>query len=306
MARFILITGMMGSGKSAVSELLRKKHYIVIDSDSEVKKLYEDPEIYQFIVSRLGKDYLDEYNKIDLKKMRMVFANPTLFSEELMNRLLVKFTKSVDDKYLNSKEVIFIEAALTTDVQKVRARLNIFDMVIVHASADIRHNRLIKRTGYADMYMQNLEDRQSFENLNSTTTGINVPTHCVYHLENNGTLEELNTSVINALQNLGISHEEKFATYIRYLKEAPTYCHDNAWCYSFFNLGGCNNCPFPCKNIDMDYKKLHEKFIEEQKKANSKEKKWNEYMDAWADEYNQAQKDSKEFYITRTSYGDNN
>lgn len=43
MARFILITGMMGSGKSAVSELLRKKHYIVIDSDSEVKKLYEVP-----------------------------------------------------------------------------------------------------------------------------------------------------------------------------------------------------------------------------------------------------------------------
>ena len=300
MARFILITGMMGSGKSAVSELLRKKHYIVIDSDSEVKKLYEDPEIYQFIVSRLGKDYLDEYNKIDLKKMRMVFANPTLFSEELMNRLLVKFTKNVDDKYLNSKEVIFIEAALTTDVQKVRARLNIFDMVIVHASADIRHNRLIKRTGYADMYMQNLEDRQSFENLNSTTTGINVPTRRVYHLENNGTLEELNTSVITALQNLDITHNEKLATYIRYLKESPTYCHDNAWCYSFFNCGGCNSCPFPCKNIDRDYKKLNEKFIADQKKANSPEKKWQEYIDAWADEYNQAQKESKEFYITRS------
>lgn len=301
MARFILITGMMGSGKSAVSELLRKKHYIVIDSDSEVKKLYEDPEIYQFIVSRLGKDYLDEYNKIDLKKMRMVFANPTLFSEELMNRLLVKFTKNVDDKYLNSKEVIFIEAALTTDVQKVRARLNIFDMVIVHASADIRHNRLIKRTGYADMYMQNLEDRQSFENLNSTTTGINVPTRRVYHLENNGTLEELNTSVITALQNLDITHNEKLATYIRYLKESPTYCHDNAWCYSFFNCGGCNSCPFPCKNIDRDYKKLNEKFIADQKKANSPEKKWQEYIDAWADEYNQAQKESKEFYITRSA-----
>lgn len=301
MARFILITGMMGSGKSAVSELLRKKHYIVIDSDSEVKNLYEDPEIYQFIVSRLGKDYLDEYNKIDLKKMRMVFANPTLFSEELMNRMLVKFTKNVDDKYLNSKEVIFIEAALTTDVQKVRARLNIFDMVIVHASADIRHNRLIKRTGYADMYMQNLEDRQSFENLNSTTTGINVPTHHVYHLENNGTLEELNTSVITALQNLDITHNEKLATYIRYLKESPTYCHDNAWCYSFFNCGGCNSCPFPCKNIDRDYKKLNEKFIADQKKANSPEKKWHEYIDAWADEYNQAQKETKEFYITRSA-----
>ena len=163
---------------------------------------------------------------------------------------------------------------------------------------------MMQRLNY-DENMQILEKRQSLENLNSWANGTYVPSHAVFHIENNDDLEDLNTRVIEALQNLGISHEEKFATYIRYLKEAPTYCHDNAWCYSFFNLGGCANCPFPCKNIDIGYKKLHEKFIEEQKKANSKEKKWNEYMDAWADEYNQAQKDSKEFYITRTSHGDN-
>ena len=304
MARFILITGMMGAGKSAVSDLLRKKHYIVIDSDKEVKELYEEPEIFQFIVNNFGKDCLNNDGKIDFNFLRKAFAHNSLFNDDLMKRLLVKFCNKLEEKYKNSKEVIFVEAALTPDIQRFRARLNMFDMIIVHASDDIRYNRLIQRPNY-DENMQILEKRQSLENLNSWANGTYVPSHAVFHIENNDDLEDLNTRVIEALQNLGISHEEKFATYIRYLKEAPTYCHDNAWCYSFFNLGGCANCPFPCKNIDIGYKKLHEKFIEEQKKANSKEKKWNEYMDAWADEYNQAQKDSKEFYITRTSHGDN-
>jgi dephospho-CoA kinase len=305
MARFILITGMMGAGKSAVSDLLRMKHYIVIDSDKEVKELYDEPEIFQFVVNHFGKDCLNDDNKIDFNFLRKAFAHNSLFNDDLMKRLLAKFCNKLEEKYKNSKEVIFVEAALTPDIQHFRARLNMFDMIIVHASDDIRYNRLIQRPNY-DENMRVLEKRQSLENLNVWATGVYVPHYAIFHIENNENLEDLNTNVIEALQNLGISHEEKFATYIRYLKEAPTYCHDNAWCYSFFNLGGCNNCPFPCKNIDRDYKKLHEKFIEEQKKANSKEKKWNEYMDAWADEYNQAQKDSKEFYITRTSHGDNN
>lgn len=304
MARFILITGMMGSGKSAVSDLLRKKHYIVIDSDKEVKELYDDPEIFQFVVNHCGKACLNDSGKIDFYFLRKAFAHNSLFNDDLMKRLLVKLCNKLEEKYKNSKEVIFVEAALTPDIQNFRARLNMFDMVIVHASDDIRYNRLIQRSNY-DENMQILEKRQSLENLNTCTSGVYVPAHAIFHIDNNENLEDLNTNIIKALQNLRISHEEKLATYIRFLKEAPTYCHDNAWCYSFFNLGGCNNCPFPCNNIDRNYKKLNEKFIEEQKKANSKEKKFSEYMDAWADEYNQAQKDSKEFYITRTSHGDN-
>ena len=102
---------------------------------------------------------------------------------------------------------------------------------------------------------------------------------------------------VNVLQNLGITHEEKLATYLRYLKEAPSYCHDNAWCYSFFNLGGCNNCPFPCSQFDKNYQKLNAKFIEEQKKAYSPEVMYSKFIQAWADDYNQAQKDSKEFFV---------
>lgn len=297
MPRFILVTGMMGSGKSVVSELLRKKHYIVIDSDSEVKALYEDPEIYQYLIAHLGKDILTNTGKIDFAKMRAVFANSEVAGDDIMHRLLVKFTNNLIEKYRNNKEVVFIEAALTPQVQRVRAKLEIFDMVIVHADDEIRKARIEARGNFMDKNMEILASYQSMENLSPVATGINVPNHAVIHIDNNGTLEELNDKLVYVLQNLGITHQEKLATYLRYLKEAPSYCHDNAWCYSFFNLGGCNNCPFPCSQFDKNYQKLNAKFIEEQKKAYSPEVMYSKFIQAWADDYNQAQKDSKEFFV---------
>jgi len=297
MSRFILVTGMMGSGKSAVSELLRKKHYIVIDSDSEVKTLYEDPEIYQYLIAHLGKDILTTTGKIDFAKMRDVFVNSEVAGDDIMRRLLAKFTNNLIEKYRNNKEVVFIEAALTPQVQRVRAKLEIFDMVIVHADDEVRKARIEARGNFMDKNMEILASYQSMENLSPVATGINVPNHAVIHIDNNGTLEELNDKLVNVLQNLGITHEEKLATYLRYLKEAPSYCHDNAWCYSFFNLGGCNNCPFPCSQFDKNYQKLNAKFIEEQKKAYSPEVMYSKFIQAWADDYNQAQKDSKEFFV---------
>ena len=297
MSRFILVTGMMGSGKSAVSELLRKKHYIVIDSDSEVKTLYEDPEIYQYLIAHLGKDILTTIGKIDFAKMRDVFVNSEVAGDDIMRRLLAKFTNNLIEKYRNNKEVVFIEAALTPQVQRVRAKLEIFDMVIVHADDEVRKARIEARGNFMDKNMEILASYQSMENLNPVATGINVPNHAVVHIDNNGTLEELNDKLVFVLQNLGITHQEKLAMYLRYLKEAPSYCHDNAWCYSFFNLGGCNNCPFPCSQFDKNYQKLNAKFREEQKKAYSPEVMYSKFIQAWADDYNQAQKDSNEFFV---------
>lgn len=297
MSRFILVTGMMGSGKSAVSELLRKKHYIVIDSDNEVKALYEDPEIYQYLIANLGKDILTTTGKIDLAEMRDVFANSEIAGDDIMRRLLAKFTNNLIEKYRNNKEVVFIEAALTPQVQRVRAKLEIFDMIIVHANDEVRKARIEARGNFMDKNMEILASYQSMENLSPIATGVNVPNHAVLHIDNNGTLEELNDKLVDVLQNLGINHQEKLATYLRYLKEAPSYCHDNAWCYSFFNLGGCNNCPFPCSQFDKNYQKLNAKFREEQKKAYSPETMYSKFIQAWADDYNQAQKDSKEFFV---------
>lgn len=308
MARFVLITGKIGSGKSAVSELLRKKHYIVVDTDKEVKKLYaEDAEMFQSVVEQFGRASLNEdgsLNKAYLAEA-MLSKDPEMQEkvEIVTNNVVMRLLQNLERFYEDWDEVIFVEAALTKEVGWCRSYLSMHDVLMVKTDETLRQERLQKRENY-EMTKQ-FEQLQSEDNLNMYRSygleqSLNPPDNLIV-VENNGSVEELNDRLMVVLEKeLKLTHKEKLATYLRYLAECPTYCHDNAWCYSFFNCGGCINCPFPCANQDKYYKKLNEKFIAEQKKANSPEKKWNEYIDAWADEYNQAQKEIKEYYVTRT------
>ena len=309
MARFVLITGKIGSGKSAVSELLRKKHYIVVDTDKEVKKLYtEDPEIFQSVVEQYGRASLNEdgsFNKAYLVEA-MFSKDPEMQEkvETVTNNVVMRLLQNLERFYEDWDEVIFVEAALTKEIGWCRSYLSMHDVLMVKTDETLRQERLQKRENY--QMTKQFEQLQSEDNLNMYRSyGLEQPLDPPDNLivvENNGSVEELNDRLMVVLEKeLKLTHKEKLATYLRYLAECPTYCHDNAWCYSFFNCGGCVNCPFPCANQDKYYKKLQEKFIAEQKKANSKEKKWDEYIDAWADEYNQAQKEIKEYYVTRTA-----
>lgn len=309
MARFVLITGKIGSGKSAVSELLRKKHYIVVDTDKEVKKLYtEDAEIFQSVVEQYGRASLNEdgsFNKAYL--VDAIFSKDPEMQEKVetvTNNVVMRLLQNLERFYEDWDEVVFVEAALTKEVGWCRSYLSMHDVLMVKTDETLRQERLQKRENYEKT--KQFEQLQSEDNLNMYRSyGLEQPLDPPDNLivvENNGSVEELNDRLMVVLEKeLKLTHKEKLATYLRYLAECPTYCHDNAWCYSFFNCGGCVNCPFPCANQDKYYKKLNEKFIAEQKKANSKEKKWDEYIDAWADEYNQAQKEIKEYYVTRTA-----
>ena len=309
MARFVLITGKIGSGKSAVSELLRKKHYIVVDTDKEVKKLYaEDAEMFQSVVEQFGRASLNEDGSLNKAYFAeaMLSKDPEIQEkvEIITNNVVMRLLQNLERFYEDWDEVIFVEAALTKEVGWCRSYLSMHDVLMVKTDETLRQERLQKRENY-EMTKQ-FEQLQSEDNLNMYRSyGIEQPLNPPDNLivvENNGSVEELNDRLMVVLEKeLKLTHKEKLATYLRYLAECPTYCHDNAWCYSFFNCGGCVNCPFPCANQDKYYKKLNEKFIAEQKKANYKETKWNEYIDAWADEYNQAQKEIKEYYVTRTA-----
>lgn len=305
MARFVLITGKIGSGKSKVAELLRKKHYIVIDSDSEVKKLAYNPEVYKTIVSWVGPKGLNKDGSFN----KDYFRNELFFSEEPEKRELMKnitdllvkeLIEYLDARYEDSKEVIFVEAALTEQVGVSRSLLSINDVIFVHTKDELRLTRLKERPNYEAT--KQFEKFQFAKNLNKYNFfGMTMPLGPVRNfilLKNNGSETDLNDELMVLLEKkLNLTHEEKFATYVRYLKEAPTYCHDNAWCYSFFNLGGCVNCPFPCQSQDKYYQKLNQKFREEQKKKHSPETKYEEFIQAWADDYNQAQTEGKEFYV---------
>ena len=115
MPRFVLITGRMGSGKSAVSDLLRKKHYKVIDTDSEVKKYYEDPDVFKFIVNTFGKGILDENGSIDKWKILQVYKRKDKTECNALSAILI--SKLIEQlSAIQKQEVIFVEGALIREI----------------------------------------------------------------------------------------------------------------------------------------------------------------------------------------------
>ena len=250
MDRDILITGLLGSGKSAVSDLLRNKHYTVIDCDTEIKKLYSKPEVFHYIVRQAGKNVVSDFGTLNLNEMRKFIESGTEAKAIVMDYLINIFAENLSEKYKSSDSVIFVEAAAIPEINALRFALPLHDMIIVHCNEETRHTRLLARQNYVPN--MTLEQMQSLENLNGY--GAN---HAVVHINNDGTLDDLNDKLMKILESdLGITHKEKLAVYMDFLKLAPNYCHTNAWCYSFFNLGGCKNCPFPCANQDKYYEKF--------------------------------------------------
>jgi hypothetical protein len=137
------------------------------------------------------------------------------------------------------------------------------DVLLVKTDETLRQERLKMRANYEKT--KEFEKFQSEDNLNLYRCyGIEQqlePPENLIVLDNNGSLDDLNNQLMEVLEyRLKLTHKEKLATYIRYLQECPDYCHDNAWCYSFFNCGGCATCPFPCAKQDKYYKKLNEDF----------------------------------------------
>lgn len=261
MARFTLITGKMGCGKSAVSKLLRDKHFIVIDSDSEVKSIYNEPNIFCELVKHFPSVLKD--GDLDMNYIRETILDDTSDKDFIMSLVIPRLLDKLTTKYEDSKEMIFIEAALTPELGWCVNCLEIKNVIKVNVNEDLRKERLVNRGVSLEMQAKfdKIQDEKYINEYwrGGSFIGNNDDLN-IFHINNDGSIKDLNDKLIEIQMKLGLTHQEKLATYLRYLQEFPFYYSENAWCYSFYNSCGCNGCPFPCKSIDKDWKKLNESF----------------------------------------------
>ncbi len=98
----IAVTGTIGSGKSTVSILLRRRHLPVFDADHYSRIcLHRDHPVYAEIVKTFGTDILDEEEEIDRKKL----ASIVFSSEEkrfLLNGLVHPYVLAGLEKFFES------------------------------------------------------------------------------------------------------------------------------------------------------------------------------------------------------------
>ena len=162
--RTVIVTGGIGSGKSAVCALLRKRGIPVYDSDSRVKELYKSR---RSLVPRLEKALGCPLRQADgtLDKARL---SALIFSDEGARETLESIVYPI----------------LLKDFQRWRSRQEAPFVVLVDAPRELRIRRVMARDGVSREQVQRRLEAQDLplEKVNVT-------------LSNSGSVEELQQAV---------------------------------------------------------------------------------------------------------------
>ena len=143
------ITGNIGSGKSAVCQILANLGTVIIDADELAHEAYQPhSQIWQEIVTAFGKHILKSSNEIDRKKLaQIVFSNPASLAR--LNKIVHPETyrlvrQKIDSYRRQGAKTIALEAALLIEA----GWMNLVDKLwLVKAPDDMVLQRLSQHKG---------------------------------------------------------------------------------------------------------------------------------------------------------------
>ncbi len=140
------ITGGIGSGKTTLSEHLRREGFSVYDSDKEARRLQNNhPVIREKLTELFGADIYNEsgLNRAELAKI--VFGNPELLRK--LNDIVHPVVRDDFKQWImrnNSEKYAFVESAILFE-SGFNKLVDI--VVLMTASEELRIRRVIKRDG---------------------------------------------------------------------------------------------------------------------------------------------------------------
>ncbi|MDU1708510.1 MAG: dephospho-CoA kinase, partial [Anaerococcus vaginalis] len=140
----IVITGTIASGKSSLSEILRKKGYQVIDSDEINKKLLEKDQInYKEILSSKAFDEAFDGENLDKKILAKIIFNNSQ-KRELINEITHKNIIAYINNLIreSNEKNIFVEIPLYFQMKE---KFPCDYVWLVTADREIQIERLMQR-----------------------------------------------------------------------------------------------------------------------------------------------------------------
>jgi dephospho-CoA kinase len=147
------ITGIIGSGKTTASNILKQKGFTVIDLDRLAKKAIALKEVQEDIIERLGKKYVKDGNPVIEKLRDAVFMDSDALRELesiIHPRVGDELWKEVDRQRGAGTEVVIVDGPLLyeTDLHK-----NLDRVVVVSAKTNKIKERL-KARGMSEKDME--------------------------------------------------------------------------------------------------------------------------------------------------------
>lgn len=116
MGKIIGITGGIASGKSTVTDFLRKQGYQVVDADQVVHELQKPGEkLFQVLLSEFGSDIIQTNGFLDRKKLgQIVFGDTTLLTKinQLQGEIIREELAMRCRKLAQKEELFFMDIPL--------------------------------------------------------------------------------------------------------------------------------------------------------------------------------------------------
>ena len=191
----IVITGTIGSGKSALSSIIRELGFVVIDSDQVNKKLLEKGQANYEAIKKdpfFRKAFVsDELDKNKLAKM--IFASPDLMKR--LNKLTHPNIMAEIERQIGSldEKNVFVEIPL---FYQMEAKFDPDLILFVRESEEIQIKRLTERDGINELYAKSKIATQE-KSIMAKDDGKII-------IDNDGSIEELRAKIIEILRTENI------------------------------------------------------------------------------------------------------
>ena len=195
MTKIIGITGGIASGKSTVVEEIRQAGYQVIDADAVVHDLQtKGGQLYQALLDWLGPEILRVDGQLNRPKLsQLIFSSPEhqVKSAQLQNDIIRQVLAKERDRLAQSEDIFFMDIPLLVELDY----LDWFDAIwLVYVDEDKQVQRLMERNGY--------NQAQAQQRIAVQMPLLEKKKYATLVLDNNGSLEDLQQQVRQALKNL--------------------------------------------------------------------------------------------------------
>lgn len=151
-SKLVIITGSIASGKSTFCKFIEDKGYKVIDADVFSRDIYDIEEIKAFTVKLYGKSILDNFSKIDRRKLtkRMLELPQQICNlNNLTHPVIMERVKEEIDKY-KMEDLIFLEIPLYYESEVlISSFVSPYKLVFIKTDLEKRIERLISRSNFS-------------------------------------------------------------------------------------------------------------------------------------------------------------